>query len=282
MARYHRVQSVPVSPRIPKPREAATYLVLFLLALGLWSAQSTAQSLADTVDRLRPSVVAVGTAYPPRQPIGGKTPSQVRGSGFIVGDGLLVATNDHVLPEKLDTDNRQSLAVFAGRGSGAQVRNARIVLRDPDHDLALLRISGSPLPAVTVGSDSGVREGDSVAFTGYPIGAVLGLFPATHRAIVSAITPLARSADTARGLTALQRARLRDPFEVFQLDAIAYPGNSGSPVYRVDSGDVIGVINSVFVKESRESVLERPSGITFAIPARYLRALLVQYAAQSP
>ncbi|MDP5072164.1 MAG: serine protease, partial [Congregibacter sp.] len=67
---------------------------------------------------------------------------------------------------------------------------------------------------------------------------------------------------------------LRRPFDVYQLDAIAYPGNSGSAVYRVITGEVIGVMNSVFVKESRETLLSAPSGISFAIPVKHLRALL--------
>ncbi|NOX92949.1 MAG: serine protease, partial [Gammaproteobacteria bacterium] len=67
---------------------------------------------------------------------------------------------------------------------------------------------------------------------------------------------------------------LRTPFDVFQLDATAYPGNSGSPLYHPDSGEVIGVLNMVFVKESRETVLEKPSGIAFAIPGRYAAALV--------
>ena len=87
---------------------------------------------------------------------------------------------------------------------------------------------------------------------------------------------MARVADNARELSPAQLRAMRDPFNVFQLDAIAYPGNSGSPVYLAETGEVIGVVNSVFVKESREAVLERPSGISYAIPVRYLHALLEQ------
>ena len=57
-------------------------------------------------------------------------------------------------------------------------------------------------------------------------------------------------------------------------DATAYPGNSGSPVYRAQDGVVIGVINKVFVKSTKENVLKDPSGITYAIPIRYGRALI--------
>ena len=38
-------------------------------------------------------------------------------------------------------------------------------------------------------------------------------------------------------------------YPIFQLDATAYPGNSGSPLYDPESGEVIAVINMVFVKQ---------------------------------
>ena len=61
---------------------------------------------------------------------------------------------------------------------------------------------------------------------------------------------------------------------VYQLDATAYPGNSGSPLYHASSGEVIGVINKVYVKSTREAVLSDPSAITYAIPIRFLLPLL--------
>jgi S1-C subfamily serine protease len=63
-------------------------------------------------------------------------------------------------------------------------------------------------------------------------------------------------------------------FPVLQLDATAYPGNSGSPVYDPETGEVLGIVNMVFVKGTKEAALTQPSGITYAIPARHLQALL--------
>ena len=236
----------------------AVVRVLFLLMLQ--RAPRSAKDLPDVIDAVRPAIVGVGTAYPPRQPIAGQRPNQLFGTGFAVGDGQLIVTNHHVLPELLDYDNRQSLAVFAGRGRDAKVHVARIVARDQEHDLAILRITSTRLPTLALGDSANVREGETMAFTGFPIGAVLGLYPVTHLGIVSSITPIARTANDSSELSAVALQRMRNPYDVFQLDAIAYPGNSGSPVYRPDTGEVIGVVNSVFVKESRETVLERPSG----------------------
>lgn len=255
--------------------------IVMAVSMLLLASLVLAAPLPDVIDRVRPSVVGIGTAYPPRQPNRQGDPVTYRGTGFVVGDGRQVVTNAHVIPDKLDTQNRQSLAVFSGRGAAATAHSAQVVATDAVHDLVLLEIQGGPLPALEIGDSGTVREGLEVAFTGFPIGIVLGLYPVTHRGIVSAITPMARAMENARSLDAVQIQRLRNPFDVFQLDATAYPGNSGSPVYEQSSGRVVGVLNSVFVKESKESVLEKPSGISYAIPARFVKSLL-QSAAGSP
>jgi len=239
-------------------------------------AAASAADFPDLLERVRHSVVGVGTAYPTRVPLGGKPPNELRGTGFVIADGLTVVTNHHVLPDSLDTDRQQRIAVFSGRGDQSRVHLASVLARDPEHDLALLKIEGAALPALVLAESPSVREGEPIAFTGFPIGAVLGLYPVTHRGYVSAITPVARAVDNAGQINPAQLRRLREPYNVLQLDAVAYPGNSGSPVYRPETGEVIGVINSVFVKESREAVLERPSGISYAIPIEHLHRLREQ------
>ena len=77
-----------------------------------------------------------------------------------------------------------------------------------------------------------------------------------------------------RDLTTDVLKRLDQPFDIIQLDATAYPGNSGSPVYQATTGKVLGVINSVFIKGTKEVALTDPSGITYAIPVDHVRDLL--------
>ena len=247
---------------------ALSTILFCLQAPALWAA-----SLPDVIDKIRPSIVGVGTAYPPRQPNRRGDAVSYRGTGFVVGNGRQVITNAHVIPEKLDTDHNESLTIFYGRGAQAQGHMARVVRTDKEHDLALLEIEAT-LPAMQLGDSDTVREGQEIAFTGFPIGMVLGMYPVTHRGIVAAITPMARPVENARTLNGAQMKRLRNLFDAFQLDATAYPGNSGSPVFEPDTGRVVGVLNSVLVKESKESVLQKPSGISYAIPASYVHKLL--------
>jgi len=248
----------------------ALALVLFAPALA------RAQGLADaprTIERVKASVVAVGSFQRTRSPA-----FRFLGTGFAVGDGATIATNAHVLPATLDAEKLETIAILVpGPGRTAQVRPAVRGATDPAHDLALLRVEGAPLPALAVRDSDGVREGEAVLFTGFPIGNVLGPYPATHRGMIAAITPIAIPPPSSSQLdTRAIRQLASGAFPVFQLDATAYPGNSGSPVYAPATGEVIGVVNMVFVKGSKESALTQPSGITYAIPSRHLVELMKQ------
>ncbi len=241
---------------------------ILLLAAMLFTHGARAE-LVNTVTRIRPSIVGIGTHVFNRSPA-----NILSGTGFAVGDGRQILTNAHVAKRRLDEERKESLVVFVGRGRKPQIRRARIVTTDLRHDLAVLSIDGAPVPPLRLAAQDDVREGQTIAFTGFPIGAVLGLYPVTHTGIVAAISPIAIPAPSTRSLTAAQIKRLRDPFDVYQLDATAYPGNSGSPVYEVHSGTVIGVVNSVLVKSSKENILKDPSAITYAIPIVHARSLL--------
>ena len=268
-----RNRDLPGMPVAVVVRTLALVLLAMLPALALFSVPrpGIAGDLREAVQRIKPSVVAVGSYQSTRRP-----PANLRGTGFVVADGLHVITNAHVLPEALDTGHREMLAVFIGRGDRTEFRQAKKVAVDSEHDIAILRIPGPPLPALALGDDSAVREGESVAFTGFPIAPVLGLYPVTHRGIVSSITPAAVAPPSSRLLDNRMIRRLEENYSVFQLDATAYPGNSGSPLYDVETGDVIGIVSSVFVKETKEKILQNPSGISYAIPIRHAKALLAK------
>jgi len=241
-------------------------LLVFALAPGAHAAD-----LPDTIERVTPSIVVVGTAAPLRQP-----QADFRGTGFVVGDGRHVLTNAHVLPNPADMEDRERLAVFTGAGREVEARAAEVVGRDRRHDLAVLRFKGERLPALPLARADGVRAGERYVFTGFPIGMVLGMYPVTHEALISSITPIAIPQGRSGDLDPAIIRQLDDPWDVFQLDGTAYPGNSGSPLYDPATAEVIGVLNMVFVKGSKENVLKDPSGIAYAIPIRHARPLVAE------
>jgi S1-C subfamily serine protease len=125
--------------------------------------------------------------------------------------------------------------------------------------------------------DSPGVEGSDIAFIGFPIGGLLGYSHVTHRGLLSAVTQIAPPQPQARALQGTAIRQLREgSFEIYQLDAVAYPGNSGGPVFDLRSGQVIGVINMVLTKASREAAMSAPSGIAYAIPVARVHELLAR------
>lgn len=72
-----------------------------LLAFVMLCACRAWAGLPEQIARIKPSIVAVGTYQKLRSPA-----LQIRGSGFVIGDGQTVVTNLHVLPEQAASDER--------------------------------------------------------------------------------------------------------------------------------------------------------------------------------
>lgn len=246
--------------------------VLVLLLATLWASAAQA-GLPDVVAAAKPAVMAVGLYDPLASPR-----FNFRGSGFVIGNGRLLVTNAHVLPAEPGALRNLVLRLPGNRGDTqdgpTETRGLTLLSLDRIHDLALLEFSGDPLPTLTL-AEGPAREGQAALFIGFPIGGLLGFSPVSHRAMISSITPIALPPPTAARLDAAAVARLRQGlFDIYQLDGTAYPGNSGGPLLDAESGEVLGIVNMVLVKGSRENLLSQPSGISYAIPISHLRALL--------
>jgi len=243
------------------------------LAWGLLAGGARAEAdLSEVIARVKPSIVAIGTFQKTRSP-----PFLFRGTGFVVGDGTLIATAAHVVAEALQTDNRETMMILASvPGSrDPQGREAKAIAVDKVHDVALLRITGTPLATLTIGNSDAVRDGSSVAFTGFPLGTALGFYPVTHRGIVASHAPVALPAPNAANLDGRVIQGIKaNPFLLFQLDATTFPGHSGSPLYNGASGEVVGIVNMGFLKGTKDTAVGQPSGISFAVPISHLQELI--------
>lgn len=251
---------------------ARSFVLCFLVFQGfIFTNPLWGDELPRTIERLKPSIVGIGTYQKTRSPA-----VNFLGTGFAVGDGTLVVTNAHVVPEGVEGSKVEALVVIVAKNeTETELRIAVRVAQDKERDLLLLKISGAPLSAMYLGDSGTVREGQMFAFTGFPIGMVLGFHPVTHRAMLSSITPIVLPAHNSKRLDSKSISQLqKSAFPVFQLDGTAYPGNSGSPLYDPDTGVVYGIINMVLIKGLKESALSQPSGITYAIPSSYLRNFL--------
>jgi serine protease DegS len=162
------------------------------------------------------------------------------GSGVIVDSKGHIVTNQHVI-EGFDQINVE----LADRRTAV----ARVVGRDPDTDLAVLKIDLPRLPVMTLGRSDLVAVGDVVLAIGSP----LGLTQTVTHGIVSA---------TGRGQLGVAT------FEDFiQTDAAINVGNSGGALvnYR---GELIGINTAVLGKNLRAE------GIGVAIPVDLVRGVM--------
>jgi len=250
-------------------------MVTLALAAAFFS--NVHADLARTIAQVKPAIAIVGIYKATSSPR-----FTLRGTGFVVAkdqedQGNLIITNAHVLQQPATADTEAGLVVqLRDASTGLQMRTVTVLEVDTLHDLALLRFDGVPVTAFKVRDSASVQEGRAVAFMGFPIGGALGFSPVTHRATVSSITVASLPSAKARQLDANAIRRLRDesPFNIFQLDGTAYPGNSGGPLFDPDNGDVLGVVNMVLLKGTHESALTHPSGISYAIPSKFVLELL--------
>jgi S1-C subfamily serine protease len=242
------------------------------LFFALLPAPASASDMIDAIKQVRRSVVAIGTHQKLGQP-----PIRLMGTGFVVAGGSHIITNSHVLPKTLNAKTQESLQAFYGIEANARNFELDVVAEDTEHDLALLRIVGSAKLPPLVLAKSMAPEGTRTAITGYPLGSLLGLYPITHEGIISAVKERSFAAYSQGQLTADRVRRLRNSFIVYQIDTNAYPGNSGSPLYDVATRQVLGVVQSVAVREKTQaSAIEAPTGFTFAVPSQFVSALLAR------
>ena len=192
-------------------------------------------SLPAVVARVMPSVVTVH---------GGGGRAETLGSGFVIAADGYILTNEHVLAEIPDDAVRITL-------SDTTSLPARVVGRDPESDLAVLKVDRDNLPVVELGDSDAVAVGDSAL----AIGAPLALPGTVTFGIVSALDRTIETQDVG----GVQRY-----YAAIQTDAAVNRGNSGGPLFDT-AGRVIGV-NSV-IKSLIEDEQEAGNiGIAFAIP----------------
>lgn len=189
-------------------------------------AQGGQEAVVQAANKILPSVVNIEVQL---NALGGAI-----GSGVIYRPDGYIVTNNHVV------EGAASIKVSLKDG---KTFDAKIIGRDADTDLAVIKINASGLPAATLGSSGDLVVGELAVACGSPE----GFESSITSGVISALN---------RNVAGGQGAPL---INVIQTDAAINPGNSGGPLVN-SLGDVIG-INTAIVSQSGGN-----EGIGFAIP----------------
>jgi len=248
----------PASPLLTRPWAIVVCVAAFwgsvLAYAPVHGSELRRTPIVRAVEKARPSVVNIrgektlgsaGTAA-----MSGEAGKRVNGMGTgVVIDPLgYIVTNHHVI------DGVREIQVTT---ADDEQYTARLVSRDPETDLAIIKIEpDKPLPAIHIGTSRDLMPGEPVVALGNAYGyehtATRGIISALHRAVQ------------------VSDAQYYD--DLIQTDASINPGNSGGPLLNID-GDMIGV--NVAVRAGAQ-------GIGFAIPVDKAMAVAAELlAAQS-
>ena len=196
---------------------------------------------------LSPGVVNIHSTSYARDFFGFVEPQEGSGSGSILDQAGHILTNNHVV------ERAEKLSVSFG---GQKNYSATVVGRDPDTDLAVIRViekPREPLTVVPLGDSDKLVVGQKVLAIGNPFG--------LDRTLTTGVIS---------GLQRPIRARNNRQIEgAIQTDASINPGNSGGPL--LDShGRMIG-INSQILSPSGAS-----AGVGFAVPVNIAKRIVPQ------
>lgn len=211
---------------------------------GLQLLEEIQEAISQLAEHVTPTVVGVSAIRQISQP--GKIPRQGRfkvpgsGSGVVIHEDGYIVTNNHVVSNGVEAEvhfSDQSTLV------------AEIVAKDPDTDLALLKVEADrKLPSATFGDSNSVKVGQWVLAVGNPF----GLDRTVTLGVVSGI-----------GRENMNLSRYEN---FIQTDASINPGNSGGPLFNL-RGEVIGI---------NTAIINFAQGIGFAIPSNMASRIITQ------
>ncbi len=216
---------------------------------GLRLVEEIQNVFISLADRVKPAVVNIAPLTAPSQSAE-RTPRERgpnapgTGSGVIVDKEGYIVTNNHVVGDAKEVEVRLSdRSKFV----------AQVIGRDPDTDLAILKVTADhDLPTVPFGDSSKVRVGQWVLAVGNPF--------ALDRTVTLGV------------VSGLERDAVRlSRYEAFiQTDASINPGNSGGPLFNIQ-GEVIGI---------NTAIINFAQGIGFAIPSNMVQQVAGQLRAR--
>ena len=182
--------------------------------------------IIGAVDQIKNAVVKIDIY----KSVNGRFRPAGSGSGFIFSSDGMVFTNSHVV------EGADKIMVSLLNENEIE---ATLIGKDPDTDLAILKIYAEGYSVAKLGDASQLQIGQFVIAIGNPYGY-------QHTVTTGVVSALGRTLQT-------QSGRMVD--NVIQSDAALNPGNSGGPMINTD-GEVVGV---------NTAVIQGAQGLSFSV-----------------
>ncbi|EOC99749.1 S1C family serine protease [Caldisalinibacter kiritimatiensis] len=189
--------------------------------------------VVEVAEHVLPSIVMIKSKVNIGRGFATQSVDKGTGSGIIYREDGYIITNNHVIEDASEIE----VTLYDGR-----VFNARVIGKDPETDLAVIKIQAENLPAGTFGDSSKLKVGELAVAIGNPLGE--NFSGTVTSGIISALN---------RTLTIGEKE-----LKLIQTDAAINPGNSGGALVN-KNGEIIG-INSVKLTSTGVE------GMGFAIP----------------
>lgn len=206
-----------------KPLPCFFMALIFAATAGCSRAHSADDAFVASAGAVRPSVVLLTMDVPADRK--GDGPDSEYATGTIVASG---AWGSDVLTVEHALENAWNLRATVNN----KVKTAaRVIAKNADLDVALLRIPPKNLPVAALGQSADAQPGRMIGLVGYPIPDQFD--------------------DEGLGLAAsLNSGRISSLREdAIEVTLPIVPGESGSPVFLADNGEIIGIAESRFDQE---------------------------------
>lgn len=222
----------------PQPSQTTVHVAPTIIPDG----ESPVVAIAETVG---PAVVGISSKSTMVSFFTGRQEVEGTGSGFIIDQNGYIVTNNHVV------ENADKLEVSLADGRKVP---ATLIGRDPQTDLAVIKISAPNLTVAKLGDSTQLKVGELAVAIGNPMGLEFS------RTVTAGV------------ISALNRTLQIDDrkFNMIQTDAAINYGNSGGPLVNA-KGEVIG-INTAKLNVPGKDV----EGMGFAIPISEAKPIIDQ------
>ena len=207
-----------------------------------------AQSIAETFEKVRGSVVVIETKQKDLSPLAAGKLVTVEGigSGVLVDRLGVILTAAHVV---------QAVEEIKVQFENGDVYAAKVIASEPNADVAAIKLERPPtgVTVAKLGNSDESKVGEQVFIVGAPLGI-------SYTLSVGYIGARRKANQVWGGLSEA---------ELFQTDAVINHGNSGGPMFNL-KGEVIGIVSSMISKTGGWE------GLGFVVTSNMARRLVLE------